>query len=168
MALAAPLLLRLGMRAGDPKERLADGEGTLELRDCRVRWEGLPEVGVLWPAVGAGGKEKTGWTDGKIVEVGSVSSVRPCSAVEDEGEVVSQDDTHAGSVLQLVVPYALEASGEKHADGCEHIEVEEGHAVGIWQGKFVEEASVGLDLGADGGDPEHVAELGERAIVFGV
>lgn len=32
----------------------------------------------------------------------------------------------------------------------------------------MEETAVCLDLGADGGDSEHVAELGEWAVVFGV
>ena len=32
----------------------------------------------------------------------------------------------------------------------------------------MEETAVGLDLGADGGGSEHVAELGKRAVVFGV
>ncbi len=36
------------------------------------------------------------------------------------------------------------------AEDGEHIEVEEGVAVGVWRGKFVGKAAVGEDLGAGG------------------
>ena len=52
------------MGTSDPKQRLADGEGSLKLRDCGVGWEGLPEIGVLGTTVGTGGKEQAGRADG--------------------------------------------------------------------------------------------------------
>ena len=89
----------LGMRTGDPEKWLADGEGTLELRDGGIGWESPPEVGVFGTAVGAGGEEQAGLTDGKVVEVGGVCAIRPSAAIEDEGEVVCQGDAHAGAIL---------------------------------------------------------------------
>ena len=57
-------LFRARVGARDPEERLADGEGALELRDGGVGWEGLPEVGVFGTAVGAGSEEQAGRADG--------------------------------------------------------------------------------------------------------
>ncbi len=63
--------------------------------------------------------------EGELSEVGDVGAVGPCSAMGDEGEVVGDGDAHAGAVLELVVPDALEAGGEQVADAGEHIEIEE-------------------------------------------
>src|SRR5216683_2344063 len=124
------LARHLGVLACDPEQGLANREGTLELWDRGIGWQRLPEIGVLRSAVGAGGEEQTGWANGQIGEVGGVGFVGPCSAIEDEGKVTSDGGAHAGAVLQLVVPRALESSGEQVADGGEHVQVEEGEAIG--------------------------------------
>jgi hypothetical protein len=49
-----------GGGAADPEERLADGEGVLQLPVGGVWREGLPEVDVLGAAIGAAGEEQAG------------------------------------------------------------------------------------------------------------
>ena len=96
----------------------------LEFGDGGVRGEGLPECGVLGAVVRAGGEEQAGWPDGERGEVGCVGAEGPCAAVLDVGEEACYDGAHAGAVLKLVVPDALEAGGEQEAGGGEHIQVE--------------------------------------------
>ena len=48
--------------------------------------------------------------------MGGVSLIGPCSAIEDVGKEAGDDGTHAGAILQFVVPDALETGGEQITD----------------------------------------------------
>ncbi len=74
---------------------------------------------------------------------------------------------HAGTVLEFVVPEALEAGGEELAGAGEEVEVEEGVAEGVGGGELVGEEAGGIDLGPDCDGFEVVAEVGEDGVVGG-
>ena len=78
---------------------MADGEGALEFGDGGVGGQGLPEGCVLGAGVGAGGEEEGGAAQGQVAKVAVVRAVGPGSAVEEVGDVVGEDDAHAGAVL---------------------------------------------------------------------
>src|SRR5260370_21854435 len=119
------LARHLGVLACDPEKGVGNRKGTLELWERGIGRQCFPEVGVLRTAVGASREEQAGWSNREIGEAGGVGFVGPCSPIEDERKVMRDGDTHAGTVLQLIVPGSLEARGEQFTCGCEHVQLEE-------------------------------------------
>ena len=88
----------------------------MKFRNSGVGLERLPKFGVLRPVIGTGREEQTGRADGKIIKMSRISPIRPRAAVENVRKKPRDNGAHAGTILQLIVPDALETGGEQNAD----------------------------------------------------
>lgn len=132
-----------------------------------IGWKPLPELGVLGPGIGPCGQEKARAAARKLFEVAKICFVGPGTAVFDEREMAGDGRAHAGAVLQLELPNALETGGEQITDPAEHVEIEE--RVAVWKdgSELVGEGAIGIDLSADGDGFEAVAEFVDGGFVIG-
>ena len=87
-----------------PQQRLAQRKRAQDHRICGVRVQGSPDGRVITLLERSRSEQEAGTAAGKLVEVLDIGWVGPCRAIRDPWSVPRDGGSHAGAVLELIVP----------------------------------------------------------------